>query len=368
MPAINLRNISKYFGSTHALDDVTFDVKDGEYLCILGSTGSGKTTLLRTISGIIKPNQGEIIFDGKKINDIPAEERNAVYVPQTYALFPHLKVIDNVCFGPISRGVNAESAKRKAMEVLSLVRLEKRAESYPGELSGGMQQRVALARGLASGARLLLLDEPLGALDARLRLELRTELKKLAKDNGFTVIHVTHDQDEAMSIGDRIMILRRGKMQQIGTPYHVYHRPENIFVANFIGHTNFLEGVVMKRNSKGSTIRLRGDTRVTIEDVSHIAEEAEIIAVREEKTQIFDHPVEAPNAISGDVSEAHFMGTFVRYEVRLDNGDHIAALRPSDLGLERLQIGDRVMITFEPNNTSVFDYPTLGLKRELEAY
>jgi ABC-type Fe3+/spermidine/putrescine transport system ATPase subunit len=368
MPAISLRNVSKHFGSTHALDDVTFDVRDGEYLCILGSTGSGKTTLLRTISGIINPNQGEIIFDGKKVNDVPAEERNAVYVPQTYALFPHLKVIENVCFGPISRGVDAEAAKSKAMEILSLVRLDRRAESYPGELSGGMQQRVALARGLASGARLLLLDEPLGALDARLRLELRTELKKLAKDKGFTVIHVTHDQDEAMSIGDRIMILRRGKLQQIGTPYHVYLRPENIFVANFIGHTNFLEGIVMRRNSKGSTVRLRGDTRIMVEDVSHIAEEAVIVAVREEKTQIFDHPVEAPNTISGDVSEAHFMGTFVRYEVRLDNGDRIAALRPSDSGLEKLQIGDRVMITFEQSQANVFDYPTLGLKRELEAY
>ena len=368
MPAINLRNISKYFGSTHALDDVTFDVKDGEYLCILGSTGSGKTTLLRTISGILSPNQGEIIFDGKNVNNVAAENRNAVYVPQTYALFPHLKVIDNVCFGPVSRGVDAENAKSKAMEILKLVRLEKRAESYPSELSGGMQQRVALARGLASGARLLLLDEPLGALDARLRLELRTQLKQLAKDNGFTVIHVTHDQEEAMSIGDRIMILRRGKLQQIGTPYHVYLRPENIFVANFIGHTNFLEGIVMRRNSKGSTLRLRGDSRVTVDDISHTAEEVVIITIREEKTQIFDHPVEYPNAISGDVSGAHFMGTFVRYEVRLDNGDRIAALRPSDLGLEKLKIGDRVMIAFEPSNTSVFDYPTLGLKRELEAY
>jgi ABC-type Fe3+/spermidine/putrescine transport system ATPase subunit len=254
------------------------------------------------------------------------------------------------------------------MEILRLVRLDKRADAYPGELSGGMQQRVALARGLASGAQLLLLDEPLGALDARLRLELRIELRKLAKDSGLTVIHVTHDQDEAMSIGDRIMILRRGRVQQIGTPFHVYLRPQNIFVSNFIGHTNFLEGTVMRRNSKGSTIRLRGDTRVMVEDVSHIAEEPIIIAVREEKTRIFDHPVEGPNAIRGDVSEAHFMGTFVRYEVRLDNGDVIAALRPSDSGMERLRLGDRVMITFEPSHAIVFDYPTLGLNRELEVY
>ena len=368
MPAIRLLNVTKRFDALKALDDVTFEVKDREYLCVLGSTGSGKTTLLRTISGIIKPDHGEAFFDEKNMNDVAAEDRNAVYVPQTYALFPHLKVIENVSFGPISRGVDTEAAERKAIDVLKLVKLDKRVDSYPSELSGGMQQRVALARGLASGAQLLLLDEPLGALDARLRLELRIELRKLAKDNGLTVIHVTHDQDEAMSIGDRIMILRRGKVQQIGTPFHVYIRPQNIFVSNFIGHTNFLEGTVMERNSTGSTIRLRGEMQVMVEDVSHIAEEPIIIAIREEKTKIFDHPVEALNAIGGDVSEAHFMGTFVRHEVRLDNGDMIAALQPSDSGLARLRLGERVMITFEPSHAIVFDYPTLGLNRELEAY
>jgi ABC-type Fe3+/spermidine/putrescine transport system ATPase subunit len=367
MPTISLRNISKHFGSTHALEDVNFDVKDGEYLCILGSTGSGKTTLLRTISGIIKPDHGEVIFDEKNVNNVAAEERNTVYVPQTYALFPHLRVIENVCFGPISRGEDIDTAMRKAMEVLKLVRLDKRADAYPGELSGGMQQRVALARGLASGAQLLLLDEPLGALDARLRIELRTELKKLVKENGFTVIHVTHDQDEAMSIGDRIMILRKGIVQQVGTPFHVYLRPQSIFVANFIGHTNFLEGTVMKRNSKGSIIRLRGGMQVMVEDVSHIAEEPIVIGIREEKTKIFDHPIEAPNAIRGEVTEANFMGTFIRYEVRLDNGDIVAILHPSDSSLARLHLGDRVVVTFEPTNTVVFDYPTFGLNRELEA-
>lgn len=368
MPTIQLRNISKRFGSIQALEDITFDVKNGEYLCILGSTGSGKTTLLRTISGIIKPDNGEVISNEKNMSDVPVEDRDTVYVPQTYALFPHLTVIDNVCFGPISKGEDNDLAKKRAMEILKLVKLDKRAESYPSELSGGMQQRVALARGLVSGAKMLLLDEPLGALDARLRIELRTELRRIAKENGLTVIHVTHDQDEAMSIGDRIMILRRGKVQQIGTPFHVYIRPQNIFVANFVGHSNFLEGTVMKRNSKESIIRLRGGNQVKTDDISHAVEEPIVIGIRVEKTRIFDHPVDAVNTLRGELIKANFIGTFIRYEVKLDNGDIMAALEPSDSGPAKLQLGDRVMLTFEPDHCIVFDYPTLGLNRELEVF
>ncbi|MBN1682723.1 ABC transporter ATP-binding protein [Candidatus Bathyarchaeota archaeon] len=368
MPAIQLRDVSKRFGDTRALESISFDVKDGEYLCILGSTGSGKTTLLRTISGIIKPDQGEILYDNKNMKDVAVEDRNAVYVPQTYALFPHLTVIENVCFGPISKGVDLNEAKNRALQILKLVKLDKRANSYPNELSGGMQQRVALARGIASNTKLLLLDEPLGALDARLRLELRVELKKIAQENGLTVIHVTHDQEEAMSIGDRIMILRKGRIQQIGTPLHVYLSPQNIFVANFIGNTNFIEGTILKRNTRGSSIRIRGGYQIMVDDTSHVAEEPVVTAIREEKIKLFDHPIEAKNTLSGDLIGANFLGTFIRYEVKLDNGDILAALHPPNSDLTKLRLGDRVAISFETFHTKIFDYPVLGLKRELEAY
>src|SRR3990170_6229612 len=187
--------VTKRFGKVLALDRVSFEVEDGEYLCVLGPTGSGKTTLLRLLAGLLKPDDGEIYFDGEPVNTVEAYDRNAVYVSQQYALFPHLTVLENVAFGPLARRKPQSFALEAASRTLEMVRLSWRAESFPVELSGGMQQRVALARGLASGARLLLLDEPLGALDARLRLDLRSYLRGLAKESGLTVVHVTHDQE-----------------------------------------------------------------------------------------------------------------------------------------------------------------------------
>jgi ABC-type Fe3+/spermidine/putrescine transport system ATPase subunit len=368
MPSLRLLNVTKRFGSLKALDDVTFEIRDREYLCILGSTGSGKTTLLRSIAGIIHIEEGEIQIDGANVNRVAAEERNAVYVPQTYALFPHMTVLDNVTFGPIAKGVEKATAEETAMKVLKLVHLDKRAGAYPNELSGGMQQRVALARGLASGAKLLLLDEPLGALDVRLRLELRTELRKLAKESGLTVIHVTHDQEEAMTIGDRILVLRKGHLQQFSTPYHVYNRPEKIFVANFVGNTTFLEATVSERSREGSTLRLREGLTIKVQDASFEPEEAVIMGIREENTVITPEPRgDEPNRLSGEVTDVHFLGSFTRYAVRLANGDEIAARVPIREDRGDISHGDWVSISFDPANTHVYEYPTLGLPSELEA-
>ena len=368
MPNLSLTGVTKRFGDIKALDDVTFEVRDGEYLCVLGSTGSGKTTLLRSIAGIVRPEEGGIAFDGHEFNDVPVEERNAVYVPQTYALFPHMTVLSNVTFGPIARGAGREAAEETARDVLKMVKLDRRADAYPRELSGGMQQRVALARGLASGAKLLLLDEPLGALDIRLRLELRAELRRLAKESGLTVIHVTHDQEEAMTIGDRILVLRKGRVQQHGTPYHVYMRPEKIFVANFVGNTNFLEGVVDRTDRDGSLLRLRENLIVRTTDSSFEPEEAVITAVREEKTRVSPVPKgDEQNRLSGEVREVQFLGSYVRYVVRLTNGDEVAARAPVHQVEAGIQRGDWVSVSFDPALAQLFEYPPLGLARELEA-
>jgi ABC-type Fe3+/spermidine/putrescine transport system ATPase subunit len=361
--------LAKRFGRTRALEDVTFEVKDGEYLCVLGSTGSGKTTLLRLIAGIIKPDEGEIFMDDERVNEVPAEERNAVYVPQTYALFPHMTVLENVMFGPMARQTPAKEASEAAMRVLKLVRLDHRADAFPNELSGGMQQRVALARGLAPGFKLLLLDEPLGALDARLRLELRGELRRLAKESGLTVIHVTHDQEEAMTVADRILVLRMGRVQQHGTPFHVYNRPENVFVANFVGRTNFLEGIIEARNREKSTVKLRGNLYFDVADMSHEDEEDVIVAVREENTLLTgDDPGEGRNVLDGEVTQVYFLGAYIRLEVRLRNGDVVSSLMPTDILLGKFRVGDRVWVSFYPGSALVYDYPTLGLRHELEAY
>ena len=369
MPTLQLIEVSKRFGRVKALDGVTFEVKDGDYLCVLGPTGSGKTTLLRLVAGILRPDEGEISFNGKIVNEVAVEDRNAVYVPQSYALFPHMSALENVMYGPLARGVPRNTARDTAMRLLRMVRLEKRGGALPKELSGGMQQRVALARGLASGADLLLLDEPLGALDARLRIELRWELRSLAKDSGATVIHVTHDQEEAMSVGDKVLALRAGKVQQQGTPYHVYASPVNIFAANFIGGSNFLEGVVAHRNREGSTIRLRRGLEITVSDASHELDESVVVAVREEKTSV--HPPSLQSglpSLPGEVSEVRFLGSFVRCEVTLDNGDHLATKIPIGRLGRQLTRGERVSVVYDPKNTFVYEYPPLGLRRELEVY
>lgn len=369
MPTLQLIEVSKRFGRVKALDGVTFEVKDGDYLCVLGPTGSGKTTLLRLVAGILRPDEGEISFNGKPVNEVAVEDRNAVYVPQSYALFPHMSVLANVMYGPLARGVPRNAARDTAMRLLRMVRLEKRADALPRELSGGMQQRVALARGLASGADLLLLDEPLGALDARLRIELRWELRSLAKDSGATVIHVTHDQEEAMSVGDRVLALRGGKVQQQGTPYHVYASPVNIFAANFIGSSNFLEGVVAHRNREGCTIRLRQGLKITVSDTSHELDESVIVAVREEKTSVQPPSLQSGlPSLPGEVSAVRFLGSFVRCEVTLDNGDHVATKIPIGRLGRQLTQGERVSVVYDPRNTLVYDYPPMGLRRELEAY
>lgn len=362
-------NLFKRFGKVRAVEDATFEVKDGEYLCILGSTGSGKTTLLRLIAGILRPDDGEIRVNGISVNEIPPESRNIVYVPQTYALFPHMTALDNVMFGPIARQMPYEEAKAKALNFLKLVKLDHRADAYPSELSGGMQQRIALARGLASGAKTLLLDEPLGALDARLRIELRVQLKNLAKESDLTVIHVTHDQEEAMSIADRMLIIRNGRVQQHGTPYHIYKKPENLFIANFIGRTNFLEGIVDSKDQEKTTVRLRQNLCINVSDISHEREEAIIVAVREENTNLlFNGAWAEMNVLDGDIIHVSFLGCFIRFEIKLTNRDTVFSLMPINNSTRSLKVGDKVKLTINPKNTILYDYPPLGLRHELEVY
>ena len=368
MPSVRLVNVSKRFEIVIALSDVTFDVRDGEYLCVLGPTGSGKTTLLRIIAGILDPDEGKITFDDHPADRIAVEERNVAYMPQSYALFPFLNVVENVMYGPLAKGIPRSEAHEIALKLLSMMRLENRVDALPKELSGGMQQRVALARGLASGANLLLLDEPLGALDARLRTELREQLKNIVEESGATVIHVTHDQEEAMSLGDRVLVLRSGRIQQHGTPYHVYSGPVNIFVSNFIGSSNFFEGVVAKRDREGSTIRLRAGLTMTVSETSRDPEEHVVVTVREEKTWVQPWSQLAGTFLPGVVSSIQFLGSFVRFEVTLENGDMIAAkMHLSQMGM-RLEPGNRVCVVYDPENVKVYDYPSLGLRRELEVY
>jgi len=368
MPSVRLVNVTKKFENIVAINRVNLEIRDGEYICVLGPTGSGKTTLLRLIAGVIKPDEGEIYIGGRLVNDVPPQERNTAYMPQHYALFPHLRVIENVAFGPLARGMERSEAFKISMRMLEMTRLAWRADSYPGELSGGMQQRVALARGLAAGAKLLLLDEPLGALDARLRLELRYKLRDMIKENDLTAIHVTHDQEEAMVVADRIIVLRDGQIQQDGPPAQIYNKPKSIFVANFVGGANFLEGFIAKKNSKGSWVKLRGGLSIFIKETNYPVGERVVVAIREEMSRIGKNVVaDEVNILRGTINGMSFLGDFMQYEVLLENGDTINCKIPTIVAAERFSIGDEVFVQLSPQDLMTYPYPPAGLYKELEA-
>lgn len=369
MPSVRLVNVTKRFGRIVAINNLSLEINDGEYLCVLGPTGSGKTTLLRLIAGIVEPDEGEIYIDKKLVNDVPSQERGTAYVPQQYALFPHLSVIENVAFSPISRGLSKEEAYEISRQMLEMIRLAKRADSFPNELSGGMQQRLALARGLASDANLLLLDEPLGALDARLRVELRYKLRDLVKEKGFTAIHVTHDQEEAIVVADRIAVLRHGQIQQASIPFTLYNEPKSIFAANFVGGANFLEGFVVELDQHGSRVQLRNGMMLRIKETGYSVGEKVVLAVREEMTEVIEKrkTKEKVNLFPGVVESVSFLGSFLLYEVLLENGEVVNSRVPIHLENRRISIGDRVYVHIEPENVKTYLYPPSGLYRELEA-
>jgi ABC-type Fe3+/spermidine/putrescine transport system ATPase subunit len=257
-----------------------------------------------------------------------------------------------------------EKSNRIGDEMLEMVLLRERLDAYPRELSGGMMQRVALARALAAGAKLLLLDEPLGALDAKIRFELRYDVRKLVKDLGLTAIHVTHDQSEAMAISDRIAVMKKGRILQVGTPLELYMKPQHIFVANFIGESNFLEGYISKVDKKETTIELRGDILVQVLDHSRKKGEKVAVAVRPEVLTIEKGKKRKENSIFGKIERRRFEGTSIRYEIRLENEDLLMAVRPA-LIEEWLDVQEKVTVSFPSEKTLVFTYPRKGLKEEL---
>jgi len=367
MSLVRLVNVSKRFGKITALKEINLSIEDGEYICILGPTGAGKTTLLRIIAGLLEPDEGEIYIGGKKVNGVPPEERNAVYMFQNFALFPHMNVWQNVSFGPVIKEWDPEKIKSLTSEVLEMVRLGERRDAYPHELSGGMQQRVALARGIAAGARILLLDEPFGALDARLRVNLRTQLRSLIKDQGLTAVHVTHDQEEALMVADRIVILREGRIEQMGSPQEIYTNPRSIFVMSFVGGANFLDGVVSKLDARGSIIEIRGGLRIRVLDTSRRVGERIVVAVRREDVSLGKSRRRGFNNLIGEVIDAMFVGGSMEYVVRLEN-DMSLSSRILLEGTPRVfRKGDIVIVSFHPNECHVFPYPEKGLLKEIEA-
>ena len=366
MPDVKLVNLTKTFegGRIVAVDHINLHVRDGEYFCILGPSGCGKTTLLRLIAGILEPDEGEIYIGGRPMRGVPPEDRDVGFVFQTFALFPHMTAWENVTYGPRVRGWPEDRIERVGREMLELVGLYERADAYPRELSGGMMQRVGLARALATGASLLLLDEPLSSLDAKIAFELRYEIRRLVKALGRTAIHVTHDQAEAMAIADRIAVMRKGRVLQVGTPEELYMRPKHIFVAHFIGESNFLEGFVEEVGDGELLVRLRGDLGVKVAGKGMSKGDKVVIGVRPEVLELKEGPQKGENLLPGTIERVMFEGVVTRYEIRLDNEDQLVVTSPSMMA-KPLRPGDRVAVAVPYGKVFVFSYPERGLKEEL---
>ncbi|MGQ9596562.1 MAG: ABC transporter ATP-binding protein [Thermoproteota archaeon] len=363
MPRVVLKGISKKFGKITALDNIDLSFEDGEYTCVLGPTGSGKTTLLKVIAGLVMPDSGDVYIDEKRITGIPPEMRNAVYMHQQYALFPNMTVSQNTSFGLVNKDLSKEIIDRRVSEALEMVRLKEWANAYPRELSGGMQQRVALARCLATGTKLLLLDEPLGALDARLRLEVRGELSRIAEELNLTVIHVTHDQSEAISLADRLILMRDGKVVQMGAPSDLYFKPNTIFAAYFLGESVFFECVV--KEVEGDLVSLELRNGMIIEAFSKDSfkqGELAVAAVRCEDIVVGEGP------LMGTLRERSFLGSFSKLFFELPDGLEISVNIPIAYYIKKdFRIGMAFHLMIPRERVYLFKYPDMGLAKEIEA-
>jgi spermidine/putrescine ABC transporter ATP-binding subunit len=308
MSRVDIQHVSKRYGSFAALDDVSITFNNGEFFGLLGPSGSGKTTLLRSIAGFIAPDEGTISFDGEQVEAVPVHRRAIGMVFQSYALFPHLTIAENIGFGLDVRRVAREDIRKRAAEMLALVRLKGLEDRYPKQLSGGQQQRVALARALITRPKVLLLDEPLGALDRRLRQEMQVELKDIQRETGVTAIFVTHDQEEALTLSDRIAIIDQGRLIQVDAPQTVYERPTNIFAANFLGDANVFYGTPVR----GGLKLVDGTIIETIKPATGVA------IVRPEKVRVeAGETKNAGNSLVGEIIQAIYSGASVTYRIRV---------------------------------------------------
>jgi len=364
LPDVRLVNVTKRFGRITAVDHVSLEIKDREYVTLLGPSGCGKTTTLRLIAGLAEPDEGEIYIANKPVSKLPPEDRGVGFVFQNYALFPHMDLWENATYGPRVKGWDEEKTKRLANEMLELVRLAERKDAFPYELSGGMQQRAALARALSAGTDLLLLDEPLGALDARIRSELRYELRRLVKDLGLTAIHVTHDQEEAMTISDRIVVMRRATIEQTGTPEQLYLSPKTPFIANFIGESNFFEASIMKVTRETSIVELRGGLLIEVNSTTWKEGEMVIIAVRPENIKLESYAPADLNFLPGAVERIRFIGGILRYEIRLVNDDIVTSRVPIEAE-KKFEVGEKMAIRLDSAKTHVYRYPKEGLREAI---
>ena len=350
---IRIQNAVKKYGDNVVIPDLSLDIKEGEFFTLLGPSGCGKTTVLRMIAGFNSIEGGDFYFGDRRINDLDPSKRNIGMVFQNYAIFPNMTVEKNVEFGLKNRNVSKEERAGEVKKFLKLMQIEDFAERMPEKLSGGQQQRVALARALVIKPDVLLMDEPLSNLDAKLRIEMRTAIKQLQNSIGITTVYVTHDQEEAMAVSDRIAVFNHGVIQQIGTPKALYQRPANLFVANFIGHSNELEGSLTKENGQ-MVLSVCDDYSFVLNNVKeeHCQEGVLPVklAVRPEEWIIQE---ETEPGIAGTIIDSIFLGLNTHYLIQLSNGKEVEAVKESEID-SILPKGKNVKLQIKSHKVNVF--------------
>ena len=347
--AVRLSGISKRFGEFVAVEDLSLDIREGEFFSLLGPSGCGKTTTLRMIAGFEEPTEGEISVAGEGVRGVPPYRRPVNTVFQSYAVFPHLNVFDNVAFGLRRAGVKGEELKQRVDEACGMVQLVGFEKRKPSQLSGGQQQRVALARALVNRPKVLLLDEPLGALDLKLRKELQLELRNLQHEVGITFVYVTHDQEEALTMSDRIAVMNEGRVQQVADPATLYELPKNRFVANFIGQTNVFSGTVESVDGDRVTLRVPGGARIVAvargADVPGAGVEVDA-AVRPEKVRFGDA---GENVSSCMVKQIVYLGMSTQYITEMESGQSLVIYQQNAYDATGPVEGDEISVSWDSN-------------------
>ncbi|MFW9905049.1 MAG: ABC transporter ATP-binding protein [Candidatus Thorarchaeota archaeon] len=365
---IKITNLNKRFGKLYAINNVALEVERGEYIVILGPTGAGKTTLLKLIAGLVKPTSGTIFKNGEILNQIPPEKRNMAYLPQTedYSLFPYMSVWENTIFSPKVKGEKPwDEVVTLGDEILDLVNLRTRYNAYPHELSGGMKQRVALARAIAADADIFLLDEPLRALDARLRIRLRTELRKLVSDLNKTTFHVTHDQEEALAVADKVLIINEGKIIQFDIPEEIYYKPSSLFSAHFFGTTNLIPATKIKNNGKEVTFQV-GEAELIIHEKNVIYrlnqnKDEFVLAIKADSIKPFKTEISRDQSnlfLRGVVERSFFLGKWANIVVNIErfSKEEIEVIIPS-VDLPEYEIGTKINLKIPHDAIMCFNEP-----------
>ncbi|MGQ9781455.1 MAG: ABC transporter ATP-binding protein [Nitrososphaeria archaeon] len=351
-----VEHVDKAFGKVVALRDVNLQVEEGEYVAIVGPSGCGKSTLLKVIMGIIRQDHGSIIVDGKDVSDLPPEDRNLGFVFQDILLFPHMTAYENIAYSPLVRDFERQLRKQFVEELFIFGRIDQWRNNYPAEISSrGIQQKVSLIRALATGAKLLLLDEPLSSLDSRVRISLRAEVRKIVKQLGVTAIHVTHDQEEAMTVADRIVVMKKGSIVEVGTPEELYSRPKNIFTAYFLGKGNFVPAKIVARKDDGDVAKAEGLTFVSR---TGLQLGGECVVFFRPENVTFER--KGYNNFSGRVVEKRFTGRHIEYIVETKGVSvMIRTMRNED---PSYQIGDIADFHVEKEDIVIYRHPEEGLE------